>query len=134
MMKKKILWKKVLLAAGIFLAITIAAGTPAFASGNKIINSPIFTGAKALLRDIISAIQLLSGLAGAGMIGFQALSSIFIKDEVREKEIKEKGKRILEAVIIVFMASTIVQLILSYFTGQVVETAGISQALWELFS
>lgn len=133
-MKKKILWKKVLLAAGIFLAITIAAGTPAFASGNKIINSPIFTGAKALLRDIISAIQLLSGLAGAGMIGFQALSSIFIKDEVREKEIKEKGKRILEAVIIVFMASTIVQLILSYFTGQVVETAGISQALWELFS
>ncbi len=133
-MKKKILWKKVLLAAGIFLAITIAAGTPAFASGNKIINSPIFTGAKALLRDIISAIQLLSGLAGAGMIGFQALSSIFIKDEVREKEIKEKGKRILGAVIIVFMASTIVQLILSYFTGQVVETAGISQALWELFS
>lgn len=133
-MRKKILWKKVLLAAGIFLAITIAAGTPAFASGNKIINSPIFTGAKALLRDIISAIQLLSGLAGAGMIGFQALSSIFIKDEVREKEIKEKGKRILEAVIIVFMASTIVQLILSYFTGQVVETAGISQALWELFS
>lgn len=133
-MKKKILWKKVLLAAGIFLAITIAAGTPAFASGNKIINSPIFTGAKALLRDIISAIQLLSGLAGAGMIGFQALSSIFIKDEVREKEIKEKGKRILEAVIIVFMASTIVQLILSYFTRQVVETAGISQALWELFS
>ena len=130
----KILWKKVLLAAGIFLAITIAAGTPAFASGNKIINSPIFTGAKALLRDIISAIQLLSGLAGAGMIGFQALSSIFIKDEVREKEIKEKGKRILGAVIIVFMASTIVQLILSYFTGQVVETAGISQALWELFS
>ena len=68
------------------------------------------------------------------MIGFQALSSIFIKDEVREKEIKEKGKRILGAVIIVFMASTIVQLILSYFTGQVVETAGISQALWELFS
>lgn len=133
-MKKKILWKKVLLAAGIFLVITIAAGTPAFASGNKIINSPIFTGAKALLRDIISAIQLLSGLAGAGMIGFQALSSIFIKDEVREKEIKEKGKRILGAVIIVFMASTIVQLILSYFTGQVVETAGISQALWELFS
>jgi hypothetical protein len=133
-MRKKILWKKVLLAAGIFLVITIAAGTPAFASGNKIINSPIFTGAKALLRDIISAIQLLSGLAGAGMIGFQALSSIFIKDEVREKEIKEKGKRILEAVIIVFMASTIVQLILSYFTGQVVETAGISQALWELFS
>lgn len=133
-MRKKILWKKVLLAAGIFLMITIAAGTPAFASGNKIINSPIFTGAKALLRDIISAIQLLSGLAGAGMIGFQALSSIFIKDEVREKEIKEKGKRILGAVIIVFMASTIVQLILSYFTGQVVETAGISQALWELFS
>ncbi len=133
-MRKKILWKKVLLAAGIFLVITIAAGTPAFASGNKIINSPIFTGAKALLRDIISAIQLLSGLAGAGMIGFQALSSIFIKDEVREKEIKEKGKRILGAVIIVFMASTIVQLILSYFTGQVVETAGISQALWELFS
>ena len=133
-MRKKILWKKVLLAAGIFLVITFAAGTPAFASGNKIINSPIFTGAKALLRDIISAIQLLSGLAGAGMIGFQALSSIFIKDEVREKEIKEKGKRILEAVIIVFMASTIVQLILSYFTGQVVETAGISQALWELFS
>ena len=121
-MEKKILCKKVLLAVGFFLLITLAAGTPVFA-GNKIINSPIFSGAKSLLKDVISAIQLLSGLAGVAMIGFQALSSIFIKDEVREKEIKEKGKRILEAVIIAFMASTILSLILSYFTQETVETA-----------
>ena len=121
-MEKKILCKKVLLAVGFFLLITLAAGTPVFA-GNKIINSPIFSGAKSLLKDVISAIQLLSGLAGVAMIGFQALSSIFIKDEVREKEIKEKGKRILGAVIIAFMASTILSLILSYFTQETVETA-----------
>ena len=121
-MEKKILCKKVLLAVGFFLLITLAAGTPVFA-GNKIINSPIFSGAQSLLKDVISAIQLLSGLAGVAMIGFQALSSIFIKDEVREKEIKEKGKRILEAVIIAFMASTILSLILSYFTQETVETA-----------
>ena len=121
-MEKKILCKKVLLAVGFFLLITLAAGTPVFA-GNKIINSPIFSGAQSLLKDAFSAIQLLSGLAGVAMIGFQALSSIFIKDEVREKEIKEKGKRILEAVIIAFMASTILSLILSYFTQEKVETA-----------
>lgn len=121
-MEKKILCKKVLLAVGFFLLITLAAGTPVFA-GNKIINSPIFSGAQSLLKDVISAIQLLSGLAGVAMIGFQALSSIFIKEEVREKEIKEKGKRILGAVIIAFMASTILKLILSYFTQETIETA-----------
>lgn len=122
-MEKKILCKKVLWAVGFFLLITLAAGTPVFATGNKIIDSTLFSGAKTLLKDVISAIQLLSGLAGVAMIGFQALSSIFIKDEVREKEIKEKGKRILGAVIIAFMASTILSLILSYFTKETVETA-----------
>lgn len=131
-MKKKMAWKKVLLVAGIFFLITIAAGTPVFATGNKIMDSPLFTGAKNLLKDIISAIQLLSGLAGVAMIGFQALSSIFIKDEVREKEMKEKGKRILGAVIIAFMASTILNLILGYFTRQTVETAGLMPLLWQL--
>ena len=130
-------WKKLLMVVSIFFLITIAAGTPVLASGtagNKIINSDLFKGASSLLRDIISAIQLLSGLAGAAMLGFQALSSIFIKDEVREKEIKEKGKRILGAVILVFTVSTVISVVLSYFTKERVETAGLTDLLWRLLA
>lgn len=92
----------------------------AFAT-NKIIESSIFKGTKLLLQDITSAIQIISGVAAIVMIGIIYLKDMFNKSEPEEKETYHRTKVIVRALVVVFLASTIVNLILSYYTTKRVE-------------
>lgn len=106
--------KLISFAAAASAALLTAQSAFASSQGNAVSNSTLATGTKKLLNDVMSWLQILAPIAGALFVVYFAIR----KGGAEEQDQKMWQKRINTAIICVViaeLASTIINLISSYY-------------------
>lgn len=115
---KRINRKQILTGMLFFFCFLFLLSTPVFATGNKIMDSNLFTGTVKLIEDLTAAIRNVAGGLAVLVIIFIKVKEYFIKNEAEEKETNFRTKTVIKGLLIIFTISTILNLILSYFTDR----------------